>query len=322
MIRKYRSVDLKKVMEQIREDMGPDALILSTRCYRPDRFGLLGKEIVEVLAGPGGDPLLAKLPKPLIPPYQVLTEQGVRQDIVRGLLEELREKMDRTGIKGGKSLWALLARSMMDRMPGILKERPRRIVVLLGLSGVGKTTTALKLALREKEAGREAIIITLDAERIGGAELLKLYGKATGITVEVASSREELLKALLRHSHKDLMLIDTPGISYHHNGWLSGLRDVMSLNLRVEFHLLISVSMREGEVSRLLRRLKGLPLSALLFTKLDEASSFGTIFNQTVTTGLPLSYFTTGQRVPEDIERATKLRVVDLILKISEGREG
>lgn len=323
MIRRYRSTDLRRVMEQIREDLGPDALILGTRTFREDHFGVLGREIVEVWAGPGNDPLLSRLPKALLAPYRLLVEQGVRQDLVRELMEELRGLLPSIPEREERAALGALAQLMLRRIPDPLPEPPGpRTMALLGLTGVGKTTTALKLALREIHRGREAVIITMDTERVGGAELLRLYGKVAGVPVEGASSTEELMRALLRHRSKDLVLIDTPGVNYHQNGWVKKLRELVTSSRGIEYHLVISAQARDEEVSRLIRRLRGLPLSALLFSKLDEASNFGVIFNQTVSTGLPLSYFTTGQRVPEDVEGATKIRLVDLILRISEVGSG
>lgn len=320
MIRRYRSTDLRRVMEHIREDLGPEALILGTKTIREHHFGVLGREIVEVWAGPGTDPLLSRLPKALLGPYCLLVEQGVRQDIVRELMEELRGLLGSLPDRGERAVLGALAQLMVRRIPDPLPEPPGpRTIALLGLTGVGKTTTALKLALKEIQRGREAVVITLDTERVGGTELLRLWGKAAGVPVEVASGREELLRALARHRGRGLVLIDTPGVNYHQNGWLKRLRELVISSRDIEYHLVVSAQTRDEEVSRLIGRLQGFSLTALLFSKLDEASTFGVIFNQTVSTGIPLSYFATGQRVPEDLEGATKIRLLDLVLRISEG---
>jgi flagellar biosynthesis protein FlhF len=71
-----------------------------------------------------------------------------------------------------------------------------------------------------------------------------------------------------------------------------------------------------------MRRLEKIPFRGLIFTKLDEATKFGPLFNLALKANLPLSYFTTGPRVPEDIEKATKIRLVDLVLHLSSRRLG
>lgn len=319
MIRRYRSTDTRKLFEHLKEDLGSEALILEKRSFRCEQFGLLGKEVHEVIASDRKD-----LPTPGLPAKAVkllgrLLEQGVAPEFVRPLMRELKGASAERDLSDEKALKGVLAGFMAKRIPEPF--RPQyipRVMVLLGLTGVGKTLTALKLALCEKKAA----LLAVDPGRVGPGELLRTYSRATGIASEGVSSREEFLKALERHKDKELIVVDTPGVDYRDPRWSMGLKELIPSSPRFEFHVVISATTREEEVSRLLRHLFAFPVCALLYTKLDEALCFGPIYNQTLKTGLPLSYFTTGQRVPDDVERASKLRLLDLILGLTEGGEG
>lgn len=322
MIKRFESIDVRKAMEQVKEELGSDALIFSTRTSkRSDHFGLLGRELVEVIACDKRDLFEASLPEALFTLYYELLEEGVKEGIAKPLIKELKEGYPTDCFRDERTARLLLAHLMMRRMPPVLPmKRGRRIIALVGPTGVGKTTTAVKLAVAEMASGREAVIISSDAERVGAPEQIALFGKATGVPVEVAVNRRDLLQALSKHQGKGLIIIDTPGRNYHLNGWLTELQGLIPTDHPVEVHLVLSATTRDEELSRTVKRFLPLPLTALLFSKLDESATFGAIYNQTVRFRLPLSYFTTGQRVPEDIEKATKVRLVDLILKIS--REG
>lgn len=318
MIRRYRSTDLQKAIERIKEELGEDALIIETRSFRERSFGLLGREVVEILAVPGRNRTLERLSKPLLGIYRLLVEQGVCQEIVNSLLEGLRGK----DLNDEREVLEEMAKIMLKSLPPTLNGNGKasgRIVVLLGQSGVGKTTTALKLSTLAKEKGKRVVIISLDSERIGSFELLKLYGKVLELEVELAFEAMELQKLLLKHREKDLIVVDTCSFPFLKR---EKLRSLLELKGRAEFYLLISATTREEEAFRIIKKLDEIPLRGIIFTKLDEASSFGPLFNLAVKANLPLSYFTTGPRVPEDIEKATKIRLVDLILNLSSRRLG
>ena len=320
MIRRIESTDVKRAMEQVKEELGPDALIFSTRTWRRDQsFGVLGREMVEVIACEKRDLFEASLPETLFALYYELLEEGVDEAIVKSLIRAMKERAPKEVIKDERALRMGLGELMMKIMPPVLPvKKGKRVMALVGPTGVGKTTTALKLAVTEIIAGRRAVIITSDAERVGAAEHLLLCGKAAGVPVEVAMNRREIQRAMERHGDCPLILLDTPGRNYMLNGWTAELQELLPPLPTLEVHLVLAASTRDAELSKLIRRFLSLPLTALIFSKLDESITFGTIFNQTVRFGMPLSYFTTGQRVPEDIEKATKIRLVDLILKLSQ----
>jgi flagellar biosynthesis protein FlhF len=180
---------------------------------------------------------------------------------------------------------------------------------------VGKTTTIAKLAALYT-IGRKAKIalVTIDTFRVGAVEQLKTYSRIMGVPLEVASTPKELEKALAAHTDKDLVLIDTVGRSPKDKETIEGLRSMLDSTFTIETHLCVAATTRERELRGIVESFSALPISRLLFTKLDESSSFGSIVNLQLENKLPLSYFTRGQRVPEDIEPASGKKVAELIL--------
>ncbi len=195
-----------------------------------------------------------------------------------------------------------------------MKKSGARIVALVGPTGVGKTTTVAKLAAHYT-LGRKASValITVDTFRVGAVEQLKTYSRIMGVPLEVASTPAEVQKAVDSHGDKDLIIIDTVGRSPRDNETIESLREMLQFPQPIEIHLCVAATTRDSELRSIVKSFSVLPVSRLLFTKLDESSSFGSIINLQIENKMPLSYFTRGQRVPEDIEPASAKKVAELL---------
>ncbi len=246
-----------------------------------------------------------------------LHEAGLVETSIHALLEKV--KSSEKQIDGEEDLRGLLKDSLESTIkcsgPIRMKKNGTKIVALVGPTGVGKTTTIAKLAALYT-IGRKAKIalVTIDTFRVGAVEQLKTYSRIMGVPLEVASTPKELEKALAAHADKDLVLIDTVGRSPKDKETIEGLRAMLDSSFTIETHLCVAATTRERELRGIVKSFGALPLSRLLFTKLDESSSFGSIVNLQIENKLPLSYFTRGQRVPEDIEPASGKKVAELIL--------
>ena len=188
----------------------------------------------------------------------------------------------------------------------------------MGPTGVGKTTTISKIASDYSMKKRKKVALaTLDTYRIGAVEQLKIYAHIIGLPVEVIHDAKHLKELACKSSDKDLILIDTIGGNRIHPSLFEEIKSIGNNGTTVENHLVLNTSTKDGDLSGSIRKYSSVPVNRLIFTKLDESSTYGSIYNQTVHSGIPVSYLTTGQNIPEDIETATPERIVDLILHIT-----
>ncbi len=199
---------------------------------------------------------------------------------------------------------------------------PQKRISLIGATGVGKTTTIAKLAAEAiTQSGARVALITIDTYRIAAVEQLKVYGEIMGLPVEVVLSPEQLQEAFRRHQDKDLILIDTAGRSPRDQGQIEELNQFLGSGSKVENCLVLAAPTDERLQQKTLECFATLPLSRLIFTKLDETDRCGTLINIPLRSNLPLAYLTNGQQVPEDLLRAEPKLVAELVMgKIEELR--
>jgi len=181
-------------------------------------------------------------------------------------------------------------------------------IALLGPTGVGKTTTIAKLAAQfAMQYGADQVaLITTDTYRIGAHEQLATYGKIMGCAVRVAKDADELSEILYQFREKRLVLIDTAGMGQR-DVRLSEQLDTLMRNSRVNIqsYLVISSTSQRRVIEEAIEHFKRIALSGCILTKVDESIGLGEVLSVTMQHALPISYVTTGQRVPEDIEIAT-----------------
>lgn len=195
--------------------------------------------------------------------------------------------------------------------PGI--DKPR-VVALIGATGVGKTTTIGKLAAGFSIVDkRKVALITADTYRVAAVEQLKTFGEIIGVPVEVVMTPAGLSEALNLHADKELIFIDTAGRSPHHDLHMSELRALLD-KAHPDFTMLVmSATTQFADQLKIYQRFEGLT-THLIFTKLDETESAGSILNLLGQTMLPTAYLTNGQNVPDDIEAATPYRLARHVL--------
>jgi len=258
---------------------------------------------------------------------QEMQNQGVKETTALDLIKELDAAVSSNKLFRPEAIRSSVIENL-EKMgattrPVRIARGKQKIIALIGPTGVGKTTTIAKLAaiggLTKK---RKVGLITLDDKRIGAIAQLEVYARILGVQMEVASSQEEVKKSLKKLKRKDIILIDTPGISQKDTRQLGELRDLLDNVRPVEVHLLLSAVTKEKDFIRILEKFRVMPIDSLIFTKLDESSEYGDLLNQLIRTKIPVSYFTNGPQVPEDIEVATLEKLVDLILVRKKGTEG
>jgi flagellar biosynthesis protein FlhF len=247
-----------------------------------------------------------------------LKEAGIDGDAIEILLAQVRPMAETTDDRKElrHSLIDAFAHLIKTSGPVRMKKNGPRIIALVGPTGVGKTTTTAKLAaMYAMHKGAKVSLVTTDNFRVGAFEQLKTYSKIMGVPLEIAGSSLELIKATELHADKDLIIIDTAGRSPKDHGRLDELKTLLDAGLEVETHLCLSATTKDKELSDAIAKFSVIPISSLLFTKLDEAESLGTVINTHHRSKLPLSYFTNGQMVPEDIVVATPRKLANLIMR-------
>jgi flagellar biosynthesis protein FlhF len=189
------------------------------------------------------------------------------------------------------------------------------VVALIGPTGVGKTTTIAKLAAKLKlDEKRKVGLITIDTYRIAAIEQLKRYADIIKTPLKVITSPDDLREAIDSMSDCDFILIDTAGRSPKDALKLNELKNFLEAANPDEVHLVLSTTMSRECAEMAVENFSEVRCDKLIFTKLDEARHVGTVLNIVRAVKKSLSYVTTGQDVPADIEVARGRRIAQLIM--------
>lgn len=247
-----------------------------------------------------------------------LLDRGITENLVRRLISHVQQTLPPEQWVDNSQVYARIEANVRQLcgqigliQPGI--DKPR-IVALIGPTGVGKTTTIGKLAAGFSIVDkRKVALITVDTYRVAAVEQLKTFGEIIGVPVEVAMTPSGLSEALQLHADKELIFIDTAGRSPHHDLHMSELSAFLE-KAKPDFTMLVmSATTQFADQERIYQRFEHLT-THLIFTKLDETGSAGSILNLIGQTTLPTAYLTNGQNVPDDIEAATPYRLARYII--------
>lgn len=193
--------------------------------------------------------------------------------------------------------------------------RKRKIYSFIGPTGVGKTTTLAKLAaLNAVQGGRKTALITLDTYRIAATTQLQTYSRIMDLPLEVAVNSNELKEAIRKHSDCDRIFIDTAGRSPNQNGDINELKRLFNINEDIHPFLVLNAGTQYRNMINAERRFGELSFRSVIFTKLDESEDQSAMINFLLTRQKPVSYFTAGQNVPEDIETASRKKLATFLL--------
>ena len=191
----------------------------------------------------------------------------------------------------------------------------QNITMLIGPTGVGKTTTVAKLASNSIREGKKVALISLDTYKIGAAEQIRIYSRMIGIPLDIVSSKESLIKSINRFTDRDVILIDTTGQNPKNSEYINNLKDVCSTGIPFKTQLLLSTSSDCDFLMDTHKYYKSLPIDSMAFTKTDEAVKLGSIYNLSQLYRKPVAYVTTGQGVPGHIEFIDSRKLTNLILR-------
>ncbi len=197
-------------------------------------------------------------------------------------------------------------------------KRPK-VIMLVGPTGVGKTTTLAKISAQYRYNPNwgvrpKIVFITADLYRLAAVEQLLKYTEILGVELEVTYSPDEVRQALAKHKDAHLVLFDTAGTCQRNMPQMSTLAGIVEASHPSEVHLVISSTTKYSDMVDVVDHFMEVHPSRLIFTKIDESTTYGPLLNTMVKYKIPISYLTTGQNVPEDIERARPERIAKLLL--------
>ena len=335
--------NMPQAMRKIRDTLGPDAIILATGKLpdggveitaaidppaeqKPASVETSPAPKMEHISGEGLNDLAKKVEglsqmlgrhmiaaeaasqfaaRPdLAPIYHHFVQQEVDPAIICQLLDELNP----TNGRGIYSRLYIRLKKMLRVSPGLhYGQHKPNVWTLVGPTGVGKTTTVAKLAaLCSLKLGMKVGLVTLDTFRIAATEQIKVYGRIMDVPTCVASNADEFSQVLAALGEQDIVLVDTVGRSPKDDENMADLAAILAGGPLANCHLVMACPTRDTDQRQVMESFARFKPKTLIYTKLDETDIYGPILNQVARSGLPVSYVTLGQKVPDDLEEANR----------------
>lgn len=243
-------------------------------------------------------------------PFHRTADRLLAQGVLPSVVEELKQ---RALANSGKTLAELgvdEARQLLkEELYRIFQAHPAtgiaedsRVIQFVGPTGVGKTTTIAKLAAEQVlKFNRQVGFITSDTYRIAAIDQLRTYATILNVPVEVVFSADELATALGKLEDRNLIFMDTAGRNYRDESSVTALNGLLGEHGRSETYLVLSLVSKYEDIKAIIDNFRHFKIDKILWTKMDETASYGSVLNVLVEYALPLSYITNGQNVPDDI---------------------
>jgi flagellar biosynthesis protein FlhF len=260
------------------------------------------------------------VPEDLFEYYMQLVSNQVAEELATEMLQTLRREVRPEHLAQPQFVKDKLAEQLEKLLPtsgpiSRTKMLGPHVVALVGPTGVGKTTTIAKLAANLKLREKHRVgLITLDTYRIAAIDQLKKYADIIGSPLRVVGSPEDLREAIAAMSDCEYILIDTAGRSPNDTLKLNELKNYIAVAEPDEVHLVLSTTSSQACVELAIERFSNVRVDKIIFTKLDEAAHVGVVLNVIRKVNKSLSYITTGQDVPDDIEVGRASRLAQIIL--------
>ncbi|MBY0309305.1 MAG: flagellar biosynthesis protein FlhF [Phycisphaerales bacterium] len=284
-------------------------------------------QVLQSSPGAGATGLAAPpMPQALVSHYMMLIQADVAREIADSISAAVRDELTPQELADAGVVRQAMIRHIEALLPETDAPLPARTggagddgrpltIALIGPTGVGKTTTVAKLAAAYKlRHGKKVGLITADTYRIAAVEQLRTYANIIGLPLKVVMTPAEMTAACQELSDMDVVLIDTAGRSPSDSPRLAELAEFLAAARPHQRHMVLSSVLGDAAMARAVERFRTLHPDHLIFTKLDEAASYGVLLNIAGRLEARLSYVTTGQEVPDDIEPTRTDRLARLIL--------
>jgi flagellar biosynthesis protein FlhF len=276
------------------------------------------KELLNPVFMESGMPASGELKGPWGNIRNRLIASDVNESIACGLINRIKGAGEVSAHEADKRFMEVLQASFPVSGPIKLKEKGPVVCVFAGPTGVGKTTTLAKLAAHYRLNKNKAVsIITADTYRIAAIEQIRVFAEIMDIRLQTVFSPDEIANALEASASDDIVLVDTAGRSRKNTEHMNDLAVFMDALHPDETHLVLSATTKDKDLMENIDRYRPMGVNRVVFTKFDETSRLGNVFNCVVKSAIPASYFTFGQGVPDDIELAQPGRFMNHLWKES-----
>ena len=266
----------------------------------------------------------AQIPSEFAEIYRLAAQSGVNKEHLDGLmritLEHMPFRMKENSSTVKRYFQTILRKMVPIRMETMPKLGTKKVIMLVGPTGVGKTTSIAKLAARYSflmEKKYKVGLVVLDTYRIGAVEQIMQYARMMKLGIETVVDPPEFSNALESLKYCDYILIDTMGSSPYDRVKIEKIYECLNANntdYNVDVVLVMPSSIKYEDLKVTYDNFSTLGIDTLMFTKLDETRGFGNIFSLAYETKKPISYFSVGQEVPEDLVCATSDFLIECLL--------
>ena len=252
--------------------------------------------------------------------YKILLENEVDEIYINQILDDMERISHSTdGLQYmiSNAYQKMILKMGQPKTVEISKNKPK-VVFFIGPTGVGKTTTIAKIASKFKlEEDRNVALLTADTYRIAATDQLKNYADILGIPMSIVYSPMDIAKEIEKYKSYDVVFVDTAGFSHKNDeqrGDMALLIDKLPDGYDKDVYLVLSATTKYKDLKDIVDTYKTFGKFDLIFTKLDETSAYGNIYNIRQYTGANVSYVTTGQNVPNDIDEIDTQKLVKNLL--------
>ncbi|MDR1319677.1 MAG: flagellar biosynthesis protein FlhF [Treponema sp.] len=273
------------------------------------------KEKLEAGAGDGEHPNLSRV-------KEILRANDFSDSYIKGIIDRARGELPLDLLENFEALEEKTLEWIGESISIYRGNSPQanRILVLVGPTGVGKTTTVAKLAAvfgYKKNPPLAVRLITIDAFRIGAKAQIEAYGDIMGFPVSYVDNYRDLKKEIVLYSEEtDIILVDTIGKSPKDAKNLGEMKEVLdACGPRAEVYLVLSAGTKTSDLGEILRHFEPFNYRSVVLTKLDETSHLGNVISILSEKGKAVSYITDGQKVPDDIKKA---RVIHFLINLDD----
>lgn len=251
---------------------------------------------------------------------ELLKENDFSEEFIAPLLKRLRSTFslkdldDQLLIENSLVEW--IGEKIRLYPPLFETEQRKRIFIIVGPTGVGKTTTIAKLAAiygigNQKLKPKKVHIVTVDNYRIAAKDQIATYAEIMRLPISLVESFEDFKKVIAFNEDAELILVDTIGRSPGDLAKLAEMKDIIDgAGSQCETHLAVSATTKSFDIENVLKQFEPFGYNSVIITKLDETSRIGNIISVLSGRNKAISYLSDGQKVPQDLEKASVLRLL------------